>query len=58
MADPSRPPTYKNYGTSPVCAGCGRKLSYNESLWFVGAGNGHPGQVFGFQCCATKAAAA
>ena len=60
MADPSRPPTYTNYGTKAVCAGCGRKLTYDTpgGLWFVGAGNGHPGLVFGFNCCSREAAKA
>ena len=36
MAAPSRPPTFKAYACKPVCLGCGRKLSYDEPVWFVG----------------------
>lgn len=54
MAAPSIPPSYKQYGVKPVCYGCGRKLTYNESLWFVG---GDSPAVFGFSCCPRLAAA-
>jgi hypothetical protein len=53
-AEPSRKPTFKEYGVKAVCSGCGRKLvAKNEmALWFVG----HPGKdVFGL-CCWGKAA--
>lgn len=52
MAAPSRPPTFKAHGVKPVCAGCGRKLTYLESLWFVSLP--FPA-VYGFSCCADKA---
>lgn len=38
MADPSRPPTFKahNVPTPAHCAGCGKRVTYDVSLWFTG----------------------
>lgn len=54
MADPSRPPTFKQYGVEPVCAGCGRKLiaSKEPAMWFQGIPTP---AVWGY-CCWKEAA--
>ena len=51
MASPSRPPTWKAYGCEPVCLGCGRRVTYDESLHFRGYPK--PSGVFG-ACCAPR----
>jgi len=54
MANPSRKPTFSQYGVEQVCAGCGRHLTASEPLWFVGYPK--PAAVYG-PCCFDKAAA-
>jgi len=55
MAEPSRKPTFKQYGVQPVCGGCGRKLAATEALWFRGWPL--PVAVFG-RCCLEQASRA
>lgn len=49
MADPSRPPTFKQYNVKPYCHGCGRKLiaKHERSLWFTSI----PRHAVYGQCC-------
>lgn len=48
MAEPSRPPSFKQYGTRRECYACGRKLRADDLLWFAGRGYGTVAAVFGF----------
>lgn len=53
MAKGSHPPTFAQHGGSRDCAGCGRRLTYAEPLWFVDYPP--PRAVYGM-CCAALAA--
>lgn len=35
MAEPSRPPNFKQYGVEHRCYGCGRHLTATEPRWFM-----------------------
>lgn len=52
MADPSRPPTFAQYGVDRRCYGCGRKLTSKDVRWFTGI----PKHAVYGQCCFHRAA--
>lgn len=54
MAEPSRPPNFKQYGVERRCYGCGRKLTAQEPRWFTGI----PKRAVYGLCCFKAAARA